>query len=60
MRLVNENDRKYFSKFVLEYPEYTPLLNQWTMATLRVAEDPQNEYRLAQKMYNLMKLNGWG
>ncbi|OPA76642.1 hypothetical protein BVG16_15795 [Paenibacillus selenitireducens] len=60
MRQVNETDRKYFHAFVREFPEYSPLLNQWVAAKLLVTENPHEEYRLAEKIYNLMKLNGWG
>jgi len=60
IRQVNKNDRKFFFAFVQEFPEYSPLVSQWFVAKLLISENPQEEFRLAEKIYNLMKLNGWG
>ena len=56
---VKTSDRKYFHIFVEEYPEYTELYTEWFSAYLGNAS-PDVEFRLADKLYNLMLKNGWG
>lgn len=55
MRSVKDSDRKYFRLFIVEFPEFLSLFEEWT-----VARDSVEEFRLATKMLNRMRTNGWG